>query len=86
MLCWSCAADPAVRQLYPYIRHPGRGGGGFGAGPANARGKLPAEPTLASPGTAEKVEVMRGRAERKESLFHPEDAPMDAESRELGVV
>jgi hypothetical protein len=35
---------------------------------------MPAEPTSALPATPEKLEVMRQRAERGESLFHPLDA------------
>jgi hypothetical protein len=34
---------------------------------------LPAEPTAAVAGSAEKLEILRQRAERGESLWHPED-------------
>lgn len=37
-------------------------------------GKVPASPTTAAPGTAEKVEVMRQRVERGEMPCHPMDA------------
>lgn len=35
---------------------------------------LAAEPTAAPPGSLEKIEVMRERAERGEAVFHPGDA------------
>lgn len=38
--------------------------------------RMPASPTRYGPGTKEKVEVMRQRCERGESLFHPDDNPM----------
>jgi hypothetical protein len=34
---------------------------------------LPAMPTQARPGSADKIEVLRARVERGESLHHPED-------------
>lgn len=45
----------------------------------------PAAPTPALPGSPEKVAILVQRAEMHQSLWHPQDAPMDAESRLLGV-
>lgn len=42
-------------------------------------GRLPAEPTSALPGTPDKIAVMRERAARGESLFHPQDATLDGD-------
>jgi hypothetical protein len=70
-LCWSCYYKPGVRELYPGNSKFGRRGVGNFSGNA----PLPAAPTKAVPGTAEKVAVLEQRAEMKESLWHPEDAP-----------
>jgi hypothetical protein len=56
-----------------------------GVGDFNGRTGLAAEPTTALPGSAEKVEVLAERARLGLSLWHPHDAPMDRESRKLGV-
>jgi hypothetical protein len=50
----------------------------------NGRAALP-EPTSALPGSAEKVAILEQRARLGLTLWHPLDAPMDAESRKLGV-
>lgn len=68
-LCWTCYYTDGVKGQYPstskYARR-GVGNGDFAAG-------VPAGPTAAQPGTAEKVAVMAGRAERGECLWHPAD-------------
>ncbi len=69
-LCWSCYYAPGVRERYPSTSKFGRRGIGNFFG----KGKLPAEPTEALPGTPEKIAVLAERARRKESLFHPDDA------------
>jgi hypothetical protein len=51
----------------------------------NGECRLPAQPTDALPGSPEKVAVLEERARLGVSLWHPLDAPMDAESRLLGV-
>jgi hypothetical protein len=58
-----------VRDLYPstskYAQH----------GILDRCGSAPLpEPTSALPGTREKVEVLRQRAQLRQSLFHPRDA------------
>jgi hypothetical protein len=56
-----------------------------GVGDFNGRTALAARPTAAAPGSAEKVAVLEERARLGLSLWHPLDAPMDVESRKLGV-
>lgn len=68
-LCWSCYGKPAIRERYPTRGKFNRRGVGLGF----RRSRLPAEPTIAPPGTEAKVLVMMARAARGESLFHPED-------------
>ena len=62
-LCKACYASPA-RGLYPCRWSPDW----------TAAGTAPPGPTAALPGTEAKVDVMVGRAERGEALFHPGDA------------
>ena len=40
------------------------------------------EPTLARPGSPEKLEVLRRRVARGEALFHPDDEPIPLPPRE----
>ena len=80
-LCWSCYYTPGVRDLYPSTSKFAR----RGVSDYNGDGQLPTEPTSALPGSAEKVAILEARAARGESLWHPHDAPMDIESRKLGV-
>jgi hypothetical protein len=67
-LCWKCFYTPAIRALYPPADLPQGVLDGFGERP------LPAKPTAARPGTAEKVEVLCQRARLRQNLWHPEDA------------
>jgi hypothetical protein len=46
---------------------------------------MPTEPTSALPGSPEKVAVLERRARLRQNLWHPLDAPMDVESRLLGI-
>jgi hypothetical protein len=80
-LCWSCYYTPGVRELYPSTSKFARRGVGDFTGEA----RLAAQPTDARPGSAEKVAILEERARLGLSLWHPLDAPMDAESRRLGV-
>jgi hypothetical protein len=80
-LCWSCYYKPGVREMYPSTsKFARRGVGNF-----NGQSSLAAQPTSALPGTPEKVAILEERARLGLSLWHPLDAPMDAESRLLGV-
>lgn len=75
-LCSACYADESVRKCYP-ARAGANAGHGY-EGQRNRPGRyLPATPTAALPGTAEKIEVMRERASRGEQLHHPQDARLD---------
>lgn len=78
-LCWSCYYKPGVRDLYPSTsKYARRGICDF-----NGRVTLPGAPTNALPGTPEKVEILAQRARLRQSLWHPEDAPMNRTSRLL---
>jgi hypothetical protein len=70
-----------VRELYPSTSKFAQ----RGVGTLNRRVELPPEPTSARPGSAEKVWVLQQRARNHQALWHPDDAPMDAESRLLGA-
>jgi hypothetical protein len=56
-----------------------------GVGDFNGKSRLPPCPTDALPGTPEKVAVLMERARLGVSLWHPDDTPMDVESRLLNV-
>ncbi len=80
-LCRSCSRDAAVKLRFPSSSKYARRGVGAGC-----RGyRLPDAPTSAAPGSPEKVAVLEERARLGLALWHPDDAPMDAESRQLGV-
>src|SRR4051794_22634490 len=80
-LCWSCYYTPGIRERYPSTSKFAR----RGAGNFNGQPELLPEPTEAVPGSPEKVAILERRVMLRQSLWHPEDAPMDAESRALGV-
>lgn len=80
-LCWSCYYKPGVRDQYPSTSKFAR----RGLDDFNGKGATPTMPTCAAPGSAEKVMVLMARARARQSLWHPHDAPMDVESRKLGV-
>ncbi len=80
-LCWSCYYRPGVRDLYPSTSKFARRGVADRVG----RVPLPEEPTKALPGSEAKVLILIERARKRQSLWHPDDAPMDIESRKLGV-
>jgi hypothetical protein len=74
-LCWSCYYTPGVRERYPSTSKFAKRGVGNGNGLA----PLPSIPTRARPGSPEKVAVLEERARQRQALWHPFDAPMDAE-------
>lgn len=80
-LCWSCYYTPGVRDQYPSTSKFAR----RGVDDFNGRVKPPPLPTRAAPGTPEKVAVLEERARLRMALWHPGDAPMDVESRRLGI-
>ena len=80
-LCWSCYYSPGVREKYPSTSKFAR----RGVSDFNGQTSLAARPTSAPPGSAEKVAILEERARLGLSLWHPHDAPMDAESRALDL-
>jgi hypothetical protein len=80
-LCWSCYYRPGVRDLYPSTSKFARRGVEDRVG----RVPLPDAPTGAMPGSEAKVLILMERARKRQSLWHPADAPMDVESHTLGV-
>jgi hypothetical protein len=80
-LCWSCYYSPGVREKYPSTSKFAR----RGVQDFNGKILLDDKPTSALPGSEEKVKILIERARRGLSLWHPGDAPMDVESRKLGV-
>lgn len=80
-LCWSCYYKPGVRDRYPSTSKFAR----RGVGDYNGKSPLPPFGTPARPGSPEKVAILEQRARMRLSLWHPGDAPMDIESRRLGI-
>jgi hypothetical protein len=76
-LCWTCYYTPGLRERYPSTSKFGQ----RGVADFNGRVAPPPEPTPALPGSAEKVRILALRARQRQSLWHPDDAPMDKESR-----
>jgi hypothetical protein len=80
-LCWSCYYKPGVRDLHPSTsKFARRGVGNFSGEAAQA-----AQPTLALPGTAEKIAVLEERARLGLALWHPGDATLESVGVLLGV-
>lgn len=80
-LCWTCYHTPGVRQMYP----PSDGWMERSALPDYCgTSKPPVSPTDAAPGSLEKIAVLQERASSGLALWHPLDAPMDAESARVG--
>jgi hypothetical protein len=80
-LCWSCYYQPGLRERYPSTsKYAHRGVNDFAGWAVE-----PPEPTNALPGSPEKVDILERRARMGLSLWHPNDAPMDRESRKLGI-
>ena len=81
-LCWSCYYRPGVRESVPVheqVRPPRR------RGPASAACRCPDAPTERLPGSPEKVLILMEAPASARACWHPADAPMDVESRKLGV-
>jgi hypothetical protein len=75
-LCWSCYYTPGLREKYPSTSKFAR----RGVDDFNGEPQLPATPTSAPPGSAEKVAVLMERAHLGLALWHPLDAPLGADS------
>jgi hypothetical protein len=80
-LCWACYYTPTIRDSYPSTSKFAR----RGIDDFNGLARLPAQPTRTMPGTPEKVAVLEQRAQLRQELWHPEDAPVDVESCQLNV-
>lgn len=78
-LCWTCYYTPGVRDQHPSTsKYAYRGIGNVtGVSP------MPAEPTTAPPGTAEKLAVLERRAKLKQALWHPLDARYPGDPRPM---
>ena len=74
-LCWTCYQTLDIREQYSSISKFGR----RGVLDFYGLGVLPAAPTRALPGSPEKVAILEARANRREALWHPDDAPLDTE-------
>lgn len=85
-LCWTCYYTPGVRGRYTsrsmYARR------GVGKISDEPDGEVDIAPTAAEPGTPEKVAVMKRRAAKGLSIFHPGDPRIEhvRRTREGGPV
>ncbi len=75
-LCWTCYQALDIRRRYLSTSKFGRRGvlDFYGSG------ELPEAPTRALPGSAEKVAILQQRASRRQTLWHPDDAPCGTDS------
>jgi len=80
-LCWSCYYTPGVRDMYPSTSKFAR----RGVSDFNGAGTVAGMATAALPGSPQKVAILEDRARQRQELWHPADAPMDRESRRLGI-
>lgn len=69
-LCWTCYYNPAIAKLYPDTNHWTAGAKLEHSG---KNPPLPEKWTNARPGSEEKIQILTGRADRGEQLFHPKD-------------
>ncbi len=80
-LCWTCYYKPGVRDQYPSTSKYAR----RGVSDRTGRAPMPPNPTWARPGSPEKVAILEERARQRMALWHPADAPLDRESRKIGI-
>ncbi len=78
-LCFRCFFTPKIRAKYS-------SGQTFGNGWKNANLGLPAVPTLAPPGSIEKMRVLEQRAKSNVALWHPDDARGPNDPRTLAAL
>ena len=79
-LCDPCYRNLAVRLVYPAVEYLCRRG--YGQTPGCGK-RLPIDPTGARPGSEEKIQVLSERASRGEALYHPLDARLDEDWRQI---
>lgn len=77
-LCWSCYEKTDIRSRYSCRK------GYYPRQPAEGNDDFPIEPTEHMPGTAEKIEVLRQRAEAMAPLHHPQDAGQEESFSQAG--
>ena len=78
-LCFRCFKNREIRKDYS-------SGQTFGNGWKNANLGLPAVPTLAPPGSIEKMRVLEARAKGNVALWHPLDARWPGDPRTLAAL
>jgi hypothetical protein len=78
-LCFRCYYTPGVRAKFPSASKFGRRGIGNFCGNAPS----PYVPTVAAPGSVEKLAVIEQRARLKQALWHPLDARYPGDPRTL---
>lgn len=76
-LCWTCYYTDGVREKY----HSAAASEGT---PTTCKGK-PKIPTMARPGSEEKIRVLIDRAANGLELFHPDDRHVDHNLTGLGL-
>lgn len=81
-LCWSCYYTPGVKDQHPSTSKYARRGRGNLTGDA----PMPLAPTLATPGSEEKIRVLEERVRRGESLWHPSDAKGNPDRAPVEVI
>jgi hypothetical protein len=89
-LCWRCFYTPGVKEAFGYFARTGSVHSVRGAlrTPTlrvnhNIGRPVAPAPTTAVPGTPEKIEVMRLRAEARYAVLHPADAKYAGDPRPL---
>jgi hypothetical protein len=78
-LCDPCYCDPVIRQAYPPLSNHSRLVEHDFLGAAAD----PAEPTRATPGSPEKIDVLTARAGQRLTLWNPADAVVDELAEDL---
>jgi hypothetical protein len=69
-LCWSCYWTPGIREQFPSLSKFSQ----WCNEPTPVRSLVPVEPTLALPGSAEKIAVLTARFGQQQTLWHECDA------------
>jgi hypothetical protein len=73
-LCHHCSQTPAIRYLYPVTsKYASLAAKGIMKEDFEGPTQLPGTPTMAGPGTEEKLAAMQSRLLMRVSLFHPTD-------------
>ena len=69
-LCWTCYYTPGIKDQYPSTSKYAR----RGEGNISGAGSPAPTPTMAAPGTPEKMAILEERVRLKQALWHPADA------------